>query len=161
MVSVSRVYRDFLKSGDTLTLTFTAQVNNGLHTSVDQPLTITIAGTNTSADLSQFKFVNGTSQNDTFGDVHGNVTLFGAGGQDTFVFKSNFGNPTIADFNVNNDTINISHTLFTSVQAILASAQSANSGHDAVITDSHHDTITLLGVTVAQLQQHPSDFHLV
>ncbi len=152
---------DFLKSGDTLTLTFTAQVSNGLHTSVDQPLTITIAGTNTSADLSQFKFVNGTSQNDTFGDVHGNVTIFGAGGQDTFVFKPNFGNPTIADFNVNNDTINISQTLFTSVQAILAGAQSTNSGHDTVITDSHHDTITLLGVTVAQLQQHPSDFHLV
>ncbi len=41
---------DFLKSGDTLTLTFTAQVNNGLHGSTDQPLTITIAGTNTSAD---------------------------------------------------------------------------------------------------------------
>jgi len=150
---------DFLKSGDTLTLAFNAQVNNGLHGSADQALTITIAGTNTSADLSQFKFVSGTSQNDTFGNVHGNVTIFGAGGQDTFVFKPNFGNPTIADFNVNNDTINISSTVFANVSAILASAQPANSGHDTVITDSHHDTITLLGVKVAQLQA--GDFHIV
>ncbi len=152
---------DFLKAGDTLTLTFSAQVSNGVNVSAVQPLTISIAGANTSADLSQFKFVSGTSQNDTFGDVHGNVTVFGAGGQDTFVFKPNFGNPTIADFNVNNDTIDISHTLFNSVASILASAHSANSGHDTVITDSHHDTITLLGVTVAQLQQHSTDFHLV
>jgi fibronectin-binding autotransporter adhesin len=47
------------------------------------------------------------------------------------------------------------------VSAILASAQSINSGHDTIITDAAHDTMTLKGVTVAQLQAHPGDFHLV
>jgi hypothetical protein len=51
--------------------------------------------------------------------------------------------------------------LVDSVSALLASAQSVNSGHDTILTDVAHDTITLKGVTVAQLQAHPSDFHLV
>jgi hypothetical protein len=34
-------------------------------------------------------------------------------------------------------------------------------GHDTVIADPAHDHITLTGVTVAQLQAHASDFHLV
>jgi fibronectin-binding autotransporter adhesin len=77
------------------------------------------------------------------------------------VFKAGFTSATIGDFNVNSDVIDISHTLFASVSAILASAQPTNSGHDTTITDSAHDTITLTGVTVAQIQAHPSDFHLI
>ena len=37
-----------------------------------------------------------------------NATIFGDGGHDTFVFKPAFGSATIADFDVNNDTIEIS-----------------------------------------------------
>jgi hypothetical protein len=109
--------------------------------------------------------VNGTSQNDTFNNVGNHETIFGAGGHDTFVFKPGFGSVTIGDFDVNNDTINIDHTLVdhglvTSLSAFLASAQSANSGQDTILTDANHDTIKLAGVTVAQLQAHPNDFHL-
>jgi Ca2+-binding RTX toxin-like protein len=96
-----------------------------------------------------------------FADVGGGVTIFGRGGQDTFVFNKDFGSATIGDFNVNNDTIDIDHSLFASVSALLASAHPANFGHDTIITDAAHDKITLAGVTVAQIQAHPNDFHLI
>ena len=96
-----------------------------------------------------------------FVNVRGNTTIFGAGGQDTFVFNSGFGSATIGDFDVNKDTIGIDHTLVANLSALLASAQPINSGHDTILTDAFHDTITLAGVTVAQIQAHQSAFHLV
>jgi fibronectin-binding autotransporter adhesin len=145
---------DFLGSGDTLTITFNAQVSDGHATSGTQALTITLTGTGSSV-------VNGTAQNDVFDHVGGGVTIFGHGGNDTFVFNANFGSATIGDFDVNHDTINFDHTIFNNTQAFLAGAQSANSGHDTIITDANHDKITLTGVTVAELNAHPNDFHLV
>jgi len=76
------------------------------------------------------------------------------------VFNAAFKSATIGDFDVNKDTIDISHTLFASVSDILSHAQSINSGHDTIITDAAHNTITLMGVTLAQIQAHPSDFNL-
>jgi VCBS repeat-containing protein len=152
---------DFLKSGDTLTITYVAQVNDGHGNIGSQPLTVTIAGTTTSANPSQFQVLNGTSQNDTFNNIGNHETIFGPGGHDTFVFKPGFGSATIGDFDVNNDTINIDHTLVTSLSAFLPSAQPANPNHDTILTDVNLDTIKLAGVTVAQLQAHPGDFHLV
>jgi VCBS repeat-containing protein len=145
---------DFLEPGDTLSITFKALVSDGHVTTSDQSLTVTIVGTGASV-------VNGTAQNDTFVNVGGNVTIFGNGGQDAFVFKPGFAAATIGDFDVSKDTIDIDHTLFASVSAILASAQPANSGHDTIITDAAHDKITLTNVTVAQLNAHPNDFHLI
>jgi VCBS repeat-containing protein len=152
---------DFLQPGDTLTITYMAEVSNGHGTSAEQPLTITIAGTDPNANMSNFSFVSGTSGNETFNNVGNGVTIFSGGGQDTFNFNPGFGSATIANFNVATDTINIDHTLFPNVAAILASAAPANSGHDTTITDAAHDQITLTGVTVAQLQAHSSDFHLI
>ena len=152
---------DFLKAGDTLTITFTAQVNDGHATVGNQPLTISIVGADRSANMSAFSVVSGTTQNDTFNNVGHGVTIFGGGGNDNFVFNAGFQTATIGDFDVNKDTINISHTLFASESAILAAAQSVNSGHDTVITDAAHDTITLQGVSVAQILGHQTAFHLV
>jgi fibronectin-binding autotransporter adhesin len=151
---------DFLKSGDTLTITFTAQVNDGQVSVGNQPLTITLTGTET-PKTSDFEVVNGTSGNDMFVNVGGNTTIFGADGQDTFVFNAGFGSATIGDFDVNKDTIGIDHTLVADISALLASAQAINSGHDTILTDAFHDTITLAGVTVAQIQAHQAAFHLV
>jgi VCBS repeat-containing protein len=151
---------DFLKSGDTLTITFMAQVNDGHGSLGNQPLTITIAGTDTS-HISGFAVVNGTSGNDTFANVGNNVTIFGAGGHDTFEFKPGFSSATIGDFDVNNDAINIDHSLFATVAAFVAAAQSANSGQDTVITDAAHDTITLKGVTLTQFLAHQGDYHVL
>jgi VCBS repeat-containing protein len=152
---------DFLHAGDVLTIKFTAEVNDG-HVNVgSQPLTVTLVGANNATNLATFGAVNGTSGNDMFNNVGGNVTVFGGGGQNSFVFKPGFGSATIADFDVNKDTIFVSQNLFATAANILAAAAPANSGHDTIITDAAHDTIMLTGVTVAQLQAHPNDFHLI
>jgi VCBS repeat-containing protein len=146
---------DFLEPGDTLTLTYQAEVSDGHGSFGLQPLTITITGSGSPT-------VVGTAQNDTFDDVGGGVTIFGKGGNDTFVFTQQFGSATIADFDVNKDTLEVNHALFgTSAQDILNSAHAANAGHDTVLVDAAHETITLKGVTLAQLAAHPNDFHIV
>ncbi|MDU1689642.1 MAG: hypothetical protein E6848_08510, partial [Bradyrhizobium sp.] len=143
---------DFLQPGDTLTVTYQAAVSDGHGTSGIQPLTVTLVGNGAAT-------VTGTSQDDNFVNVGGGATIFGQGGNDTFVFNPHFGSATIADFDVNRDTIEIDHSLFANVAAILESAKTVNG--DTVITDAAHDTITLKGVTVAQLQNHQNDFHIV
>jgi len=145
---------DFLEPGDTLTITFHAQVNDGHATAGNQALTITLKGTGSSV-------VDGTASNDVFDHVGGGVTIFGHGGNDTFVFNANFGSATIGDFDVHRDTIDIDHTLFKDVAAVLSSAHSANFGLDTIITDANHDKIVLAGVTLNELKNHPGDFHLV
>jgi VCBS repeat-containing protein len=151
---------DFLKSGDTLTISFTAQVKDGHGSVGSQALTITIGGANPSANMSEFKVVNGTSGNDTFNHVGNNVTIFGAGGHDTFVFNAHFGSATIGDFDVN-DSINVDQSLFATVTAFVNAAHSANSDHDTIITDAAHDTITLKGVTLTQFLAHQGDYHVL
>jgi fibronectin-binding autotransporter adhesin len=146
---------DFLEPGDTLTLTFDAQVHEGATNAGNEALTVTIVGAGAST-------VNGTSGDDTFVNVGGGVKISGNGGHDTFVFNDHFGSATIADFNVHQDTIDLSNTMFASVREILANAHPVDSGHDTVITDAAHDQITLTGVTVAELRAHANhDFHLV
>ncbi|UFZ01661.1 VCBS domain-containing protein [Bradyrhizobium ontarionense] len=143
---------DFLKPGDTLTVTYQAEVSDGHGSSGTKALTVTLVGNGAST-------VNGTSQDDTFVNVGDGVTIFGKGGNDSFVFNPHFGSATIGDFDVNKDTIEIDHSLFASIEAILGAARTVNG--DTIITDAAHDTITLKGVTVTQLQHHQNDFHIV
>jgi fibronectin-binding autotransporter adhesin len=145
---------DFLEPGDTLTITFHAQVGDGHATAGNQALTITLTGTGSSV-------VQGTAQNDVFDHVGGGVTIFGHGGNDTFVFNANFGSATIGDFDVKHDTLAFDQTVFASFDALLAGAQSVNSQHDTLITDANHDKILLTGVALSDLKAHPGDFHLV
>ena len=140
---------DFLEPGDKLTLTFNATVSDGHATTANQALTVTLVGNGSSV-------VNGTPQNDTFTDVGGGVTISGDGGHDIYNFNAHFHSATITDFNVSNDVIDISSTLFTSVTALLTSA--ATSGANTIITDSAGDQITLDHVSVAQLKANPGDF---
>jgi hypothetical protein len=90
-----------------------------------------------------------------------NPFLTGLAANDVFVFKPGFGNSTIANFNPASDSIDIDHTLFATVATILASARAIDGGTDTLIVDAAHDTITLKNVTVAQLQAHAGDFHIV
>jgi hypothetical protein len=62
-------------------------------------------------------------------------------------------------FNVINDIIQLDKSVFAGVSDVLA--RTADSVNGAVISDGHGDTITLSGITFAQLQAHQSDFHLV
>jgi hypothetical protein len=82
----------------------------------------------------------------------------GTNGGDTFVFATNFGNATVTNFHPDTDVIEIDHTVFADVQALLAAAHDDGHGN-AVITADSHDTITMKNVTVAQLVQHQGDFH--
>jgi VCBS repeat-containing protein len=143
---------DFLEPGDTLTITYHAQVNDGHATTGDQALTITLTGTGSSV-------VNGTAHNDVFDHVGGGVTILGHGGDDTFVFNANFKSATIGDFDVHHDTIVFDQSLFKDVTDVFAHAQSI--GFDTVITDANHDKLVLTGVKLSDLQAHPGDFHLV
>jgi fibronectin-binding autotransporter adhesin len=146
---------DFLEPGDTLTLTYQAKVSDGHGDFGLQPLTISIAGNGS-------PIVIGSAQNDTFDHVGGGAAIFGLGGNDTFVFNPHFGSAIIADFNVNKDVLELDHSLFgPSVQDVLNSAHAANANHDTVLLDAAHETITLKGVTLAQLTAHQNDFHIV
>jgi Ca2+-binding RTX toxin-like protein len=85
--------------------------------------------------------------------------LTGGSGPDTFLFRPNFGANIVTDFNVNNDTIQLDKSIFASVSDVLA--HTSNSTQGAVVSDAPGDTLTLTGVTLAQLQAHQGDFHLV
>ena len=149
---------DFLKAGDELTIRYTAQVTDGHGNVGNQALTISIVGADTSQNMSHFSVVSGTAADETFYDVGNGVTIFGAGGSDNFVFNVNFGTATIGDFDVANDTIELSQSQFSSVAEILAAA--AEAGPNTIITSpTTHDAITLKGVSPAQLQG--CDFHLL
>jgi Tryptophan-rich Synechocystis species C-terminal domain len=78
---------------------------------------------------------------------------------DSFVFNPNFGNVTIT--NVMPPTgIEFSNEVFANTNALLAAAH--DDGHGNVtITDATHDTLTIQNMTLAQLQTHQSDFHIV
>lgn len=86
-------------------------------------------------------------------------TLSGGNGSDTFLFRPNFGTNVITDFSINNDVIQFDKSIFASVNDVLHHTTAASAG--AIISDGHSDTITLIGTTLAQLQAHQSDFHLI
>jgi len=81
-------------------------------------------------------------------------TLTGGGGSNTFVFNPGFGKETIKDFNPSQDVILFDHTLFATASQVLSQTYDTKAG--AVIVVDAHDTVTLVGVHVAQLQT--SDF---
>ena len=85
--------------------------------------------------------IEGTTGNDTITSTAANETLFGNGGNDTFVFSANFGNDTIADFHASTDVLQIDHNVFSNFAAVMSHA--AQVGTDVVITADPHNSITL------------------
>ena len=86
-------------------------------------------------------------------------TLSGGNGPDTFLFRPGFGANTITDFDVHNDAVQIAKSVFQNLADLFAHA--SNSAAGAVIDDGAGNTITFTGVTLAELQAHQSNFHLV
>lgn len=80
-----------------------------------------------------------------------NDIITGGHGADTLVFNPSSGKETVKDYNVNQDILALSHTLFTNDTTSQVS-QTHDSKAGAVIVVDAGDTITLVGVTVAQLQ---------
>jgi parallel beta-helix repeat protein len=94
----------------------------------------------------------------TFNSSSHAQTITVTNGGDTFVFNPGFASETIVGFQAATDSLSFSHTLFASAAAALASA--SNDGHgDVVFHIGAGETITLDGVTLAQLQAHQSAFH--
>jgi hypothetical protein len=85
-------------------------------------------------------------------------SLTGGGGSNTFVFNPSFGNVTVKDLNVSQDLLAFDPTLFAHATAAQVLSQTHDSNKGAVIVVDAHDTVTLTGVSVAQLQSHLSDF---
>jgi Ca2+-binding RTX toxin-like protein len=90
----------------------------------------------------------------------GNNILTGGGGMDTFVFNPGFGKDTIKDYTAGQDIIQFDHTIFANTAAIVASAADDGQGN-AIITAGAANSLTLEHMTVATIQQHLSDFHIV
>ncbi len=88
-----------------------------------------------------------------------NPTLTGHGGNDAFVFKSNFGNDAITNFKPPGDAIAIDHTVFDGIQHILDATTHVDA--HAVVAADAGTTITLDNVIKNQLLQHPNDFHFL
>jgi Ca2+-binding RTX toxin-like protein len=86
-------------------------------------------------------------------------TLTGGNDPDTFLFRPGFGANTIADFDVHDDAVQIAKPVFQNLADLFAHA--SNSAAGAVINDGVGNTVTFTGVTLAELQAHQSDFHLV
>jgi Ca2+-binding RTX toxin-like protein len=85
-----------------------------------------------------------------------NDTLTGGGGNDTFVFNAGFGKDKITDFNVGQDELLFDHRLLAQAMASQVISQAHDSSAGAVIVIDPNDTVTLAGVTVAQLAANPS-----
>ena len=79
------------------------------------------------------------------------VTI-GGPGSDNFVFAPGIGADTVTNFNPQQDTIELDH--FGNAQTVqeLQALISTDVHGDAVINLGHNDSITLAGVTDAQLQ---------
>ena len=134
----------------------------------DPPTSTTPAGSATTLTSDSAATVTGGSNGNTIiaggnaqiGGGQANQILTGNGNNDTFVFSPGFGHDTITNFQPINDELQIDHSVFANVQDLLAATQDDGHGN-AVITADLHNSITLQHVTVAQLQAHQSDFHII
>jgi hypothetical protein len=151
------------------TLDFASDGNGGTLITDPPASTTTTAAATTLPYDSVNTLVGGSNSNNTItdggadtltGGGQANQTLTGIGSNDTFVFTSRFGHDTITNFQPKTDVLQIDHSVFANVQALLAATQDDGHGN-AVITADLHDSITLQHVTLAQLQAHHSDFHII
>ena len=97
-------------------------------------------------------FLYGYGGDDTLIGAGGNDTLSGGSGVDTFVFTGAFGQDTIIDFYAApgaSDVIRFTTDVFADFAAVMAAATDGPGG--VVITASGGRTVTLTGVTKAQL----------
>jgi hypothetical protein len=130
--------------------TLMGNISNTVHS-------LTLMASDSAGHTGSANVVYGTTGNDTITAGAANETLFGYGGNDTFVFSANIGKDTIADFQATNDVLQISHNVFASFADVLAHA--AQVGSDVTVTIDPHDSVTLHNTTLTHLTT--NNFHLV
>jgi hypothetical protein len=93
--------------------------------------------------------------------IEGSGVIVGGPGNDTFVFQPGIGAQTVENFKPLQDTIELDH--FAQAQTIqeLQSLITADAHGDAAINLGYNDSITLAGVTTAQLQQAIQSGHVL
>jgi serralysin len=83
---------------------------------------------------------------------------FGGPGNDNFVFAPGVGADTIVNFNPQSDTIELDGFANVHGTKQLASLITNDAHGDAVIELGYNDSITVAGMTAAQLQAHLASF---
>ena len=104
--------------------------------------------------------LNGRGGDDTLYGGTGDDILYGGSGNDLFVFANGDGNDTIMDFTAGAglaDVIDIKDFNFADFNAVITA--SSDNGFDTTIALDGNDSLTLIGVRVADLNQ--DDFLLV
>ena len=104
--------------------------------------------------------VTGFENGQTLHSVHDDV-MTGGGRHETFVFKPQFGQDEITDFQVRgagHDIVSLPSSEFAGIAQILSHTHDA--GGSAVIHVGAHQTITLDGITTAELKANRQDFKL-
>jgi hypothetical protein len=156
-------------NGDYDTASFNLSSDGSGGTLITDPPTSTTptAGATTSSSHSAATLIGGSNGNNTvtgsdilIGGGPANQSLTGNGNNDSFVFAPGFSHDTITNFQPTTDVLQIDHSLFANVQALFAATQDDGHGN-VVITADAHNSITLQHVTVAQLQAHQGDFHII
>ena len=121
----------------------------------------------TTGPLSQVAIL-GTTGRDNIAGVAGGDTIIGNGaadnftagaGNDTFVFNPHFGKDTISNFDLNHDVLTFDPILFADAASVLSQTHDVNG--NAVITFDRADTVTLVGITTAQLSANQNDIHII
>ena len=103
--------------------------------------------------------IEGSGANGQIFQSIGNDTMTGYGVSERFVFVPHFGQDEVTDFAAvgqTHDTIDLTDTHFSTLAQVLRNT--TMSGGSAEIHLNPQDTITLDGVTKAQLKAHPGDF---
>ncbi len=101
--------------------------------------------------------ITGAGNGLTFSSTNAVESIRVTGTGDSFVINPGLGSETITGYNPASDVLSFSHTLFANAAGVLAAA--ANDGHGDVLIHVGASEIELVGVTLAQLSQHPSEFH--
>ncbi len=94
---------------------------------------------------------------------NGNDTLTGGAGADTFVFRGGGGQDVVMDFNKGEDILLVSRNI-NGLQVTSAddlASRVVDSGGHAVIDLGNGDTITLMNVSAADIQQNPQAFFAI
>ena len=102
--------------------------------------------------------MNGGNGPDVLIAGDGNV-MTGGNGPDTFLFRPEFGENTITDFNVKTDALQFDDSIFANADDLFNNAVDTAAG--VVITESAADTVTLLDVTLAELHSRAASFYFV
>jgi hypothetical protein len=138
-----------LGEGETLTDSFSYTISDGNGGFDTATVTVGVSGV-----IDADQTVNGTANDDTLFGADGNDTLFGDTGDDVFVFTDGAGDDTVTDFEAGagtDDQLDVSDFGFADLADLLASTNDA--GADTVITLDGDDSLTLIGVSKADLQE--------